>query len=97
MAWRPGVRPGGAWSYLGRGRLPRRACYVGWVLCAHFSMFLRDSSSKALEFRTRHTCPPPPRHRYCATKKRTRDWWLSLLKKRKRKPFFVAERTRNHP
>lgn len=90
MAWRPGVRFGGAWSYLGRGRSPRRACYVGWVLCAHFSMFLRDSSSKALEFRTRHTCPPPPRHRYCATK--NSGLVVIFVKKKKKKTFLCGRK-----
>jgi hypothetical protein len=98
MGVRPGMRFGGAWSYIGRGRSPRQACCVHQVLCAHFSMFLRDSSSKALEFRTHHTVPLHPATVNCATKKGTQDWRFSLLKRKKeRKAFFVAERTRNHP
>lgn len=43
-----------------------------------FLVFLRDSSSKALEFRTHHTVPLHPATVNCATKKGTQDWQLSL-------------------
>lgn len=81
------------WSYIGPGRSPCQACYVPQVLCAHFSMFLQDSSSKALEFRTHHTVPLHLATVNCATKEPRTGGYLC----KKRKPFFVAERTRNHP
>lgn len=90
MVGKPEMRSCGAWSYIRRGRSPRQACCVHRVLCAHFSMFLRDSSSKALEFRAHHIVPLHPATVTARQRKEPRPGGYLCLKKKKNKNTFLC-------